>query len=98
MNEHDFYDNETENPEKQINSVFTLTERKLFCNVCVITVRNIVAERLCFHRRLSFCSQGERVCGRHTPGRDSVGRHPPGRHPVGRYPLARHPWPDTSPG
>ena len=48
----------------------------------VITVRNVVAARLCFHRHLWFCSQG-RGCGRHyarltlpnwqTPSR---GRHP----------------------
>ena len=72
----------------------------------IFTVRNVVAARLCFHRRLSFCSQGVcvRVCvwqirpwadtfHRQTP---SIGRHPPladtplGRHPTGQTP----PWAD----
>ena len=35
---------------------------------CIVTVRNVVAARLCFHRHLSFCSggrawQGEGVHG-----------------------------------
>ena len=39
--------------------------------LCFITVRNVVAARLCFYRRMSFCSQGGHVSqnalGRHTP-------------------------------
>ena len=52
------------------------------------TVRNVVAARYCFHRRLSFCSLGVRECladppGRHTPQADTpLGRHPPGRTPL----------------
>ena len=43
-----------------------------------ITVRNVVAERLCFHRHLSFCSQGGGcVC---------VADIPLGRHPLGNTP------------
>ena len=56
---------------------------------------NIVAARLCFHRRLSFCAQG----GAETPpGHTSpLGRHPamqthPGRH----TPLSSACW-DTPP-
>ena len=55
-------------------------------------------ERLCFHRCLSFCSQGSGVAD--TP----LCRHPWQTHPLGRQPLAdtpipvgRHPWADTTP-
>ena len=62
----------------------------------VITVRNVVAERLCIHRHLSFCSQGavsQHALGQTTPlpsrhpaytGTDSSMQHPSmhwGRHP-----------------
>ena len=53
----------------------------------VITVRNVVAERLCFHRRLWFCSQGE---GEVYPSMHWV-RPPPtataadGTHPTGMH-------------
>ena len=40
-------------------------------SVNIITVRNVVAERLCFHRRLSFCSQGGVYPSMHWA------RHPP---------------------
>ena len=47
-----------------------------------IAVRNVVAARLCFYRRLWFCWQG--VCGRHSPGRTPfpwADTLPLGRHP-----------------
>ena len=48
----------------------------------------VVAERLCFHKRLSFCPTGER--GRCTPhGQTS---------PLGRHPRADTPSSDTPPG
>ena len=52
------------------------------CNYpCISAVRSVVAERLCFHRRLSFYSQ--RVFGRHPhPGQTPPGSHPPDRHPL----------------
>ena len=56
----------------------------------IFTVRNVVAERLCFHRRLSFCSQG--WCIPACTGTDTIpppGRHIPGRHPSPRRPLQR---------
>ena len=52
----------------------------------IVTVRNIVAARLCFHRHLGFCSWREVHWGRHPPG-----RHPPmataadGTHPTGMH-------------
>ena len=62
--------------------------------VFLFTVRSVVAERLCFHRPLSFCSQLG-VCipactGADTPGRHSphLVRHPPRQTPPGR-PLQR---------
>ena len=64
-------------------------------NSSFITIHNVVAARLCFHRHLSFCSQGEgRGCDRHPTSR------PPGRHPFQADPLGRHPsryapWADT---
>ena len=59
-------------------------------SVNIITVRNVVAERLCFHRRLSFCSQG--VCipactGANTPLAD-ISQHALGQTPPNpRRPL-----------
>ena len=76
----------------------------------VITVRNVVAARLCFHRHLSFCSQGGQTLGRpptpqadppppgrHPPGQTLPGQTPPGQTPpVGRHTPGRHlPWTDT---
>ena len=64
----------------------------------LITVHNVVAARLCFHRCLSFCSQGGGLypsmhwadppgqkypLGRNTPWAGT----PPGRHPPGQIPL-----------
>ena len=48
---------------------------------------------LCFHRCLSFCSQGC-VCGRHPPWQTppTLGRHPPGQISPGQTPqMGRHP-------
>ena len=72
----------------------------------LITVRNVVAEGLGFHRYLSFCSRGMGVYpsiqwGRHppadTPWQTSPWRTPPpGRHPrtdtppLGTHPSDRH--------
>ena len=62
----------------------------------IFTVRNVVAERLCFHRRLSFCSQGG--CIPACTGADT----PPGqtplwadRHPQADTPGQKPPWADT---
>ena len=52
----------------------------------VFTVRNVVAARLCFHRRLSFCSGGV------YPSMHWA--DPPDRHP---FPLGRHPPGYTAP-
>ena len=51
----------------------------------IITVRNVVAERLCFHRCLSFCSQGGGV-SQHALGQTPPFADPPSRHPQGRQP------------
>ena len=42
----------------------------------LVTVRNAVAARYCFHRRLSFCPQG------------GVWQISPGRHPYGQTPTS----------
>ena len=45
----------------------------------------VVVERLCFHRRLSFCSQGRCVC-QHALGQTPPGQTPsPDGHCSGRY-------------
>ena len=55
----------------------------------LITVLNVVAARLCFHRHLSFCSQWGCLV-------DTLNRHPLGRHPLGRHtPWADTQWADT---
>ena len=54
--------------------------------LCVITVRNVVAARKCFHRCLSFCPQGGGGVCQTPPGRSI----PPAQTP----PLDRH----TPPG
>ena len=49
-----------------------------YCKVCSMfffTVRNVVAERLCFHRRLSFCSQGGCILA--CTGADTLRQTPP---------------------
>ena len=58
----------------------------------VITVRNVVAERLCFHRRLWFCSQGEGCVSQNAPGQTplwaDISQHAPGQTPppsMGRH-------------
>ena len=67
----------------------------------IFTVRNVVAARLCCHRRLSFCSQGVcvRVCvWQIRPWADTFHRQTPsiGRHsPLGRHPPGQTPWADT---
>ena len=62
-----------------------------------ITARKVVAARLCFRRRLSFCSQRSCVYpsmhwGRHLLGRPPGRQPPPGRHPPGQtpHPLGGH--------
>ena len=65
-------------------------------NSSFITIHNVVAARLCFHRHLSFCSQGEgEGCGRHPmsrpPDRYPFQADPPGQTP----PWSDTPWPDT---
>ena len=72
----------------------------------LITICNIVAEGICFHRHLSFCSQGEvsiTACtGANTPpGQTPLVQTPPCRHPTGQTPppLGRPPTrADTPPG
>ena len=51
----------------------------------LITVRNVVAARLCFHRRLWFCSQGWVSAPVHA------GIHPPGQTPQADMPRADTP-------
>ena len=46
---------------------------------------SVVAERLCFQRRLSFCPQGGEV---YNPWSDPLGTHTPDRHLLDRHP----PW------
>ena len=73
-----------------------------------VTMRNVVAERLCFHRHLSFCSQGgmwQTPPPRQTPppqaDTPSQCRHPLGRYPSWQTsswvdtPWADTPWADT---
>ena len=76
----------------------------------LITICNIFAESICFHRHLSFCSQGE-VCitactGANTPppGKTPLVQTPPCRYPTGQtppsprqtpYPGRHSPWADT---
>ena len=52
----------------------------------IITVRNVIAARLCFHRHLSFCSQGGGGCVADTPNQTL---------PPGHTPQADTPWTDT---
>ena len=73
-------------------------------NFHVITVRNVVVARLCFHRHLSFCSQravgwcvSQHALGQTTPPwadtPHSADTTPLSRHPpLGRY----HPPPPTT--
>ena len=62
----------------------------------IFTVRSVVVVRLCYHRSLSFCSQGcvcvsQHVLDKHPPpGRHSPGR-PPGQTPPGQTPLRQTP-------
>ena len=49
----------------------------------LVTVCNVVAARLCFHRHLWSCSLG------------CVSQHALGQTPPGRHPLADTPWADT---
>ena len=71
-----------------------------------ISVRNEVAARLYFHRRLSvslFTGGGGEECLVDTPSQaDTPRQTPPGRHPPGRCshrqtPLGRHPAGQTPP-
>ena len=48
----------------------------------IITVRNVVAARLLFHRRLSFCSWGRGRYPGQTPPRADPPADPPGKHPL----------------
>ena len=52
----------------------------------LVIIRNIVAARSCFHKHLSFCSQGEGVPGQTPPGRNSPWQTTPPPHPPGRPP------------
>ena len=60
----------------------------------------VVAERLCFHKHLSFCPGGgvHHHTGQTPPPADTpLGRHPPGRHSLGQTlsPRQTSPWTDT---
>ena len=71
------------------SNLFKLDLYRHLLECFLVTVRNIVAARLCFHRRLWFCSPGE-LCIPACTGADTLlGRHPPGRTPP--------PWADTPP-
>ena len=67
------------------NAIFKLTNQVSSSCSCgkVITVRNVVATRLCFHRCLSFCPQGVYVADtpQQNPPANTPGKHPLGRHP-----------------
>ena len=61
-----------------------------------ITVRNVVAARLWFHRYLSFCSRGGGGCvPQHALGRIPRADYPLGRYPsrVDTLPPGKHPRP-----
>ena len=73
----------------------TVPEQLDTCDT-LVTVRNVVAARLCFHRCLSFCSQGRGMYPNmhpgYTPWADTSPEQtkpPPGRHPLGRHPPAQ---------
>ena len=90
----------------------TRLKRKPFHVIQVVTVPNVVAARLCFHRRLSFCSQeggggvSQHVLGRHPQADTSLSADTPlwadtpsGQTPLwADTPLGRHPRADTPPG
>ena len=70
--------NETKQPS--LRTQLTIT------HITIITTRNEVGARLCFHRRVWFCSQGG------LP-QCMLGYHPPGsRHPL----RSRHPPPEQT--
>ena len=48
------------------------------CFILIITVRNVVAARYCFHKRLSFCSRGADTPQQTATAAD--GTHPTGMH------------------
>ena len=54
----------------------------------IITVATVVAERLCFHKHLSFCPRAEVYTPRQTPPGHTHPRTPPWTHPP-RRPLQR---------
>ena len=74
----------------------------------VVTVRNVVAERLCFHKRVSrILSMGGVYAlyalgqtpplpsawwDTHTPGQTPPRQNPLARHPLGRHPLPTACW------
>ena len=68
------------------------------CLSYIITSRNEVGARLCFHRYVWFCSQRGGVClsacWDTTPQADP----PPSRHPLEQTPQCRHPPEQTPPG
>ena len=69
-------------------------------HVVLITVRNVVEARLCFHRHLSFCSQREGVCIPACTGLDTpLDRHslladtPPPQADTPQADTPPPPWP-----
>ena len=60
--------------------------KEMFVDV-LITVRNVVAARLCFHRRLSFCSQGGCIpaCTWADTPRPATATSTDGTHPTGMH-------------
>ena len=78
-----------------ISVVFEFAFVRCHYQMVIVTVRNVVAERLCFHRRLPFCSHGGCVpacTGADTPREDTPRQTPPptataadGTHPTGMH-------------
>ena len=64
------------------NQIFVSSSQSIIYKKGIYTVLNVVAARLCFHRRLPFCSQkvypsmhwGRQTPGRHTPWADTPPR------------------------
>ena len=72
------------------HSLLGLTTPRLVCILLqcfLVTFCNVVAARLCFHRRLWFCSQG--VCIPACIGADTPLADTPSRHTSPRRPLQR---------
>ena len=69
----------------------TVPEQLDTCDT-LVTVRNVVAARLCFHRCLSFCSQGRGMYPNMHPGYTPWTDTPPSRPDP---PRVDTPWADT---